>query len=723
MASFLLVAPGTPASAADPLVFTFTRTSPDTLQAGQPAVFAFSASKPVTRVEVTASDSLGEYRAYSDAWTSAAPATSGSVALQVPAEKWPAGPAKIHYVRVDVAGMEHYISFQRDGSVYSYETPGGGAKPLGPLSAFDFTVVNPALPLNAPAFTALAGPSTPVEPGGSASVHFSMGLPAQSVELLYINESELSGPSDVTLTWEGPASTLPATGTATGSITSGTFDGKYTLTRARIIYLGSSFVTYFRDGHYDGSEKPYPEIRAALDGGDFTVNNPQKKLQPVAFPTGVKIATDYRLGTYPTADVGAVEPSDSKLDYEWFKDGQPVEEFFDGNPLLAVENGGSILTLRVTARATDRLPTTVTSDPIGPMPRDLYVSDIFIRGTAELGGQLYPEWFSPPVVTPAGGTPTYTYAWKRDGVVIPGAVNARYTVKAADLGHKLTVDVTVTYEPLTRKTVSTEVPVPHTQRGKGFNADGTADIFARTASGDLLLYPGNGKGGWLPAQTIGRGWGIFDTLLAPGDFDGDGATDVIGRDRAGKLFLYSGNGSGGWKGSRQVGQGWQGFKEIVAPGDFNRDGAHDLLAKDAFDRLIVYPGDGAGGWKTPVTVGWGWGGFSRLITPGWWTGYHETNILAQTTSGELKLYVGLSDGFADMPVSTVGWGWSSAVTAGGPGDFNGDGSPDVFGVDAAGTMTMYWGNGTGINGCGLGCGAWKGSSTVGWGWGGFTAVF
>jgi hypothetical protein len=723
MAALLLVAPSTPASAADPLVFTFKRTSPTTVQAGQPVFFEFTASMPVSRVEVTASDSLGDYRAYSGAWTSPTPATSGTVQLPVPAEKWTAGPAKVQLVRVDAAGVNDPIFFDRSGNVYSNTPPSGGMRPLGPLSALDFTVANAALPPRAPAFTALAGPSTPVEPGQTASVQFAMSLPAQRIELRYVNGSGLSGPSDVTLTWTGPETTTPASGMATGPVSTALFDGAYALAEARVTYLGSSSVRYFRDGRYDGLVKPYPDTRANLSDGDFTVHNPGKILKPVSFPDGVHIATDYQVGTVPTANVGAMEPSDAILEYEWFKDGLPVESQTDGLPSLFGVIGGSTLTLRITARAIDRLPTTVTSQPVGPMPRQLDTFPMFMRGNPSLGGQLYPEWSMPPAVSPLGGTPSYTYTWKRDGAPIQGAGNAIYTVTKADLGRTLTVDVTVAYEPLTQKTVSAEVSVPHAQRGEGFNGDRTADLFARTTSGDLLLYPGNGKGGWLPAQTIGRGWGIFDTLLAPGDFDGDGATDVIGRDPSGRLFLYQGNGFGGWKGSRQIGQGWQGFKEIVAPGDFNRDGAHDLLAKDNSDRLILYPGDGAGGWKTPVTVGWGWGGFSRLIAPGWWTGYHEANILAQTTSGELKLYTGLEDGFVDMPVQTVGSGWNSVTKAGGPGDFNGDGSPDVFGIDANGTMTMYWGNGTRINGCGLGCGAWKGSAAVGWGWGSFTAVF
>ncbi len=444
-------------------------------------------------------------------------------------------------------------------------------------------------------------------------------------------------------------------------------------------------------------------------------------LPPVQFPNGVTIDTDYALGTLPAAVVGATVPSDAKLEYQWYMNGQAVQGAT--GRILRAAIGGSVLTVRVTGTASGYTPTAVTSQPIGPMPRQLDVSYMSLRGEAVVGRQLHPWWPQAPIVTPSGGTPIYTYVWKRDDVAIPGANNAIYTVTTADRGHTLKVELNIKYEPLTQKTVSAHVMVPLTPRGDGFNADRTADIFARTPSGDLLLYPGNGKRGFLGTQTIGRGWDIFDVLLAPGDFDGDGPTDVIGRDRAGRLFLYRGNGAGGWKDSRQIGQGWQIFSEIVAPGDFNVDGTNDLLAKDTSGRLILYPGDGAGGWHPPVTVGWGWNMYSKLITPGWWSGDFRPNILAQTPAGELKVYSSFSEGFVNHPVITAGTGWNTVLTAGGPGDFNSDGSPDVFGINAAGDMTMYLGNGTDVATCGFGCFLWKGYDNVGWGWGGFTAVF
>jgi hypothetical protein len=52
-------------------------------------------------------------------------------------------------------------------------------------------------------------------------------------------------------------------------------------------------------------------------------------------------------------------------------------------------------------------------------------------------------------------------------------------------------------------------------------------------------------------------------IFGPGDWDGDGHPDVISRNTSGRLLLYPGNGSGGWGSPRQIGTGWSGMTVIT----------------------------------------------------------------------------------------------------------------------------------------------------------------
>ena len=120
------------------------------------------------------------------------------------------------------------------------------------------------------------------------------------------------------------------------------------------------------------------------------------------------------------------------------------------------------------------------------------------------------------------------------------------------------------------------------------NSDGAQDVIARVAStGDLLLYRGNGRGGWiLPALLVGRGWNIFNAIVGVGDFTGDGRPDLIARRASdGTLYLYAGTGTGGWRPAVLVGRGWDIFNTLVGVGDMNGDAKADLLARETHHRL------------------------------------------------------------------------------------------------------------------------------------------
>jgi stage II sporulation protein D len=147
-----------------------------------------------------------------------------------------------------------------------------------------------------------------------------------------------------------------------------------------------------------------------------------------------------------------------------------------------------------------------------------------------------------------------------------------------------------------------------------FSGDGHPDLMARKPDGTLVLYCGDGAGGFVgAARSIGSGWGMFTAVLGAGDFTGDRKADVIARSTAGLLYLYPGNGSGGWLSPRLIGQGWNAFSAIISSGDFNGDGKSDLFGRGRDGALWVYPGNGAGGFLQARVVGTGWNMFSVIL--------------------------------------------------------------------------------------------------------------
>lgn len=140
-----------------------------------------------------------------------------------------------------------------------------------------------------------------------------------------------------------------------------------------------------------------------------------------------------------------------------------------------------------------------------------------------------------------------------------------------------------------------------------FDGDRNTDVLARDREGNLLLYPGDGNGGWRESSVVGKGWSAMDTAFYAGDFDGNGGGgDILARRTDGTLWLYSLTGTGSWGDARQIGKGWGGMAQIISPGDFDGDGKIDVLARTTAGELLLYRGDGRGGWLGSRVVGKGW---------------------------------------------------------------------------------------------------------------------
>lgn len=108
-----------------------------------------------------------------------------------------------------------------------------------------------------------------------------------------------------------------------------------------------------------------------------------------------------------------------------------------------------------------------------------------------------------------------------------------------------------------------------------FNNDGMLDIAAAgwETYGSIKIWFGNGNGKWSPAKTLGRG-GFY--TITPGDINNDGHLDLMaGTYRAG-VVIYIGDGTGGF--SRVDGPTDKGSFWKVLAVDINDDDRADLMA-------------------------------------------------------------------------------------------------------------------------------------------------
>jgi hypothetical protein len=209
-----------------------------------------------------------------------------------------------------------------------------------------------------------------------------------------------------------------------------------------------------------------------------------------------------------------------------------------------------------------------------------------------------------------------------------------------------------------------------------FTGDGHHDMISRKPDGTLWLFRGNGAGNWINAGSpnlIGSsGWQGYVFLFSPGDFDGDGKTDVVGVRTNGTMVLYRGNGAGGWIDPTSVvtigSRGWENNSSVFSPGDFDGDGNADVLAARKADaatpgQLLLYRGNGRGGWlngDNPTAVGSGWHNGTAMITPGDFDGDGHRDVIRRQANGDLLLYRGNGAGgwINGNAPPRIGIGWN-----------------------------------------------------------------
>ncbi|MFJ5552563.1 transglycosylase family protein [Streptomyces sp. NPDC093225] len=206
-----------------------------------------------------------------------------------------------------------------------------------------------------------------------------------------------------------------------------------------------------------------------------------------------------------------------------------------------------------------------------------------------------------------------------------------------------------------------------------------------------------------------------------GDFNRDGKQDIAGIDAFNNLKLYAGDGAGHVSGgSNMLGDNglWKNFKALAAA-DFQDGLGTDIAGIDANNNMKLYINQGLGNGNLYAGDNYMlgstglWANF-KSVAGGDFNGDGRPDIAGIDAYDNLKLYVGDSGGLTvsggtDMLGSNGLWKNFKAITA---GDFNRDGKTDIAGIDANDNLRLYTGDGAGHVGGGsdmLGSnGLWKG---------------
>jgi len=221
-----------------------------------------------------------------------------------------------------------------------------------------------------------------------------------------------------------------------------------------------------------------------------------------------------------------------------------------------------------------------------------------------------------------------------------------------------------------------------------FDGDGCADLWGRTADGQLSLYSGDcGTSFRREDRRIGSGWTGLTAVSASSDFDADSCADVIARAPDGRLLRYSGTCTGSLNDAAVIGTQWQALSLVTAVDDLNGDGCGDVVARAPDARLLLFPGNCRGGFASEaVVIGHGWGNLNALLG-GDYTGDRCGDLLARHADGRLLLFAG--DCAAHLAEATpAGHGWApfDALLA---RDWDGNGCTDVIGRLPGGALRLY----------------------------------
>lgn len=162
---------------------------------------------------------------------------------------------------------------------------------------------------------------------------------------------------------------------------------------------------------------------------------------------------------------------------------------------------------------------------------------------------------------------------------------------------------------------------------------------------------------------------------------------------------------------------WSGYDVTFPAGDFNADGKTDLVARRPADgSLWLIPGNGTGGYGSAVKIGnSGWNAYQDLFSPGDFTGDGKPDVIGSKPDGTLWRWNNATTLSNPTQIGTTSWQNYDLFS---PGDFTGDGKGDVLGRNTNGALYIWPGTGSGTvaTGTQIGTSGWNAySQAFGWG--------
>ncbi len=201
-------------------------------------------------------------------------------------------------------------------------------------------------------------------------------------------------------------------------------------------------------------------------------------------------------------------------------------------------------------------------------------------------------------------------------------------------------------------------------------------VTVNNSSGTVSVLLGTGSGGFNVAPGSPFGAGTSPNSIAIADFNGDGKLDLALTTSANGVLVFLGNGLGGFSFHGTFSAGF--FPQSIVAQDVNGDGKVDLVTANTGDNTVsIFLGDGSGGFSAAAGSPIGVGTDPQNVAVWDVNGDGKPDIVAANLGDNtITVLIGNGSGaFAAAVGSPLAVGTSPYAL--GIGDFNGDGSPDL----------------------------------------------